>query len=191
MPTTVQGPECGPIRTRRGCSPECRCRRKRVAKARGPCCRWAECFIYLLSDQHCSAVVAVLRWQRTHPGRGSGLMRPPGQPRWSPHLRRWPYPPGIRHVGSHPAWRRPIPLTAFLQNSHRNGGDVFLIFVANPRTVRSCSSEARTEGTSQPLPTTPGVQSVELRGSSEVMRYCAAPIPGCCAVVKAWVLQQV
>ena len=32
------------------------------------------------------------------------------------------------------------PLPAALQNSHRNGGRVFLIFVANPRTVRSCTT---------------------------------------------------
>jgi hypothetical protein len=37
-------------------------------------------------------------------------------------------------VGSHPAWRKPIPLRVFLQNSHQDGGPVFLIFVANPRT---------------------------------------------------------
>src|ERR1700751_89817 len=43
----------------------------------------------------------------------------------------------------------PMPLTAALQNSHRNGGRVFLIFVANPRTMRSCSSAARAGGTSQ------------------------------------------
>src|ERR1700722_19635716 len=40
-------------------------------------------------------------------------------------------------------------LPAALQNSHRNGGPVFLIFVADPRTVRSCSSAARAGGTSQ------------------------------------------
>src|SRR6185437_13153644 len=46
-------------------------------------------------------------------------------------------------VGSHFTWRITSPLPALLQNSHRNGGRVFLIFVANPRTVRSCRSAAR------------------------------------------------
>ena len=31
-----------------------------------------------------------------------------------------------------------MPLAAALQNSHQNGGRVFLIFVADPRTVRLC-----------------------------------------------------
>src|ERR1700733_2673816 len=35
------------------------------------------------------------------------------------------------------------PLPASLQNSHQNGGRVFLIFVANPRTKRLCSSVSR------------------------------------------------
>src|ERR1700694_2023336 len=31
-----------------------------------------------------------------------------------------------------------MPLPGGLQNSHENGGQVFLIFVADPRTVRLC-----------------------------------------------------
>ena len=31
-----------------------------------------------------------------------------------------------------------MPLPAGLQNSHQNGGRVFLIFVADPRTIRLC-----------------------------------------------------
>jgi hypothetical protein len=38
-------------------------------------------------------------------------------------------------VGSQSAWRVAILLTAVLQNSHQNGGRVFLIFVADPRTL--------------------------------------------------------
>ena len=43
-------------------------------------------------------------------------------------------------VGSHFAWRMTPSLAAGLQDSHRNGGRVFLIFVADPRTVRLCNS---------------------------------------------------
>jgi len=42
----------------------------------------------------------------------------------------------VAHVGSQTAWRIAMPLAAALQDSHRNGGHVFLIFVADPRTVR-------------------------------------------------------
>ena len=44
-------------------------------------------------------------------------------------------------VGSHSPWRTAIPLPARLQNSHQNGGRIFLIFVADPTTVRLCRSE--------------------------------------------------
>jgi hypothetical protein len=44
-----------------------------------------------------------------------------------------------RAVGSHPEWRLTMPLTAGLQNSRQNGGWVFLIFVADPTTVRLCN----------------------------------------------------
>jgi hypothetical protein len=40
------------------------------------------------------------------------------------------------NVGSHAAWRMGTPLAASLQNSHRNGGRIFLIFVADPRIIR-------------------------------------------------------
>jgi hypothetical protein len=36
-----------------------------------------------------------------------------------------------------------MPLAAALQNSHRNGGRVFLIFVADARNRRLCSSASR------------------------------------------------
>jgi hypothetical protein len=39
-------------------------------------------------------------------------------------------------VGSQTAWRIAVLLPAGLQNSHQNGGAVFLIFVADPITVR-------------------------------------------------------
>jgi hypothetical protein len=39
-------------------------------------------------------------------------------------------------VASHSLWRTAIPLPAGLQNSHQNGGRVFLIFVADPTTTR-------------------------------------------------------
>ena len=41
-------------------------------------------------------------------------------------------------VGSQVAWRMTLALPAALRNSHRNGGSVFLIFVADPITVRLC-----------------------------------------------------
>ena len=34
-----------------------------------------------------------------------------------------------------------MPLAAALQNSHQDGGGVFLIFVADPRTVRLCNND--------------------------------------------------
>ena len=34
-----------------------------------------------------------------------------------------------------------MPLAAALQNSHQDGGGVFLIFVADPRTARLCNSD--------------------------------------------------
>ena len=39
-------------------------------------------------------------------------------------------------VGSQTAWRMTASLPADLQNSHQDGGCVFLIFVADPRTIR-------------------------------------------------------
>ncbi len=39
-------------------------------------------------------------------------------------------------VGFHSTWRMAISLAAGLQNSHQNGGALFLIFVADPITVR-------------------------------------------------------
>jgi len=41
--------------------------------------------------------------------------------------------------GSQTPWRTAMPLPAGLQNSHQNGGSLFLIFVADPRTRRLCS----------------------------------------------------
>ena len=41
-----------------------------------------------------------------------------------------------RCVGSHSAWRMAMYLPGRLQNSHRSGGRVFLIFVADPRTTQ-------------------------------------------------------
>jgi len=46
-------------------------------------------------------------------------------------------------VGSQVSWRIAIHLHATLQNSHQNGGRVFLIFVADPRTIRSCRKKPR------------------------------------------------
>jgi hypothetical protein len=48
-----------------------------------------------------------------------------------------------RHVASQTAWRTATPLAAVLQNSHGNGGGIFLIFVADPITVRSCTNRSR------------------------------------------------
>jgi hypothetical protein len=45
-------------------------------------------------------------------------------------------------VASQTQWRMATALPARLQNSHQNGGRLFLIFVADPRTVRSCRSQA-------------------------------------------------
>jgi hypothetical protein len=41
-----------------------------------------------------------------------------------------------QHVGSQSAWWMAMYLPGRLQNSHRNGGRVFLIFVADPRTAQ-------------------------------------------------------
>ena len=46
-------------------------------------------------------------------------------------------------VGSQRTWRKPTPPPACLQNSHQNGGRVFLIFVAGPRTARLCWNSMR------------------------------------------------
>jgi hypothetical protein len=45
-----------------------------------------------------------------------------------------PSHPQPRGLGSHSPWRMTLPLPAMLRNSHRNGGGLFLIFVADPRT---------------------------------------------------------
>src|ERR1700694_2429864 len=47
-------------------------------------------------------------------------------------------PPPPNRLGSQTRWRMAMALPAGLQNSHQNGGRVFLIFVADPRTVRLC-----------------------------------------------------
>jgi hypothetical protein len=47
-----------------------------------------------------------------------------------------------RAVGSKTPWWTAMPLPVGLQNSHQNGGWVFLIFVADPRTGRLCSTSA-------------------------------------------------
>jgi hypothetical protein len=39
-----------------------------------------------------------------------------------------------RAVGSQTSWRMPLARPAALANSHHDGGRVFLIFVADPRT---------------------------------------------------------
>ena len=44
----------------------------------------------------------------------------------------------VEVVGSHSPWRIATLLPAALQSSHQNGGWVFLIFVADPITVRLC-----------------------------------------------------
>jgi hypothetical protein len=44
-------------------------------------------------------------------------------------------------VGSRSGWRIAMPLAAALQNSHQDGGRVFLNFVADPRTARLCNSD--------------------------------------------------
>jgi len=54
------------------------------------------------------------------------------------------------HVGSQSAWRMAMFLTGRLQNSHRNGGRVFLIFVADPRTLRLCTIRLRSVTGSPP-----------------------------------------
>jgi hypothetical protein len=46
------------------------------------------------------------------------------------------------HVGCRSAWRIGTSLPAALQNSHQNGGCVFLIFVADPRIRRLCEIHA-------------------------------------------------
>jgi hypothetical protein len=57
--------------------------------------------------------------------------------------------------GSHSAWRTAVALPAAVRNSHRNGGSVFLIFVADPRTTRLCTNRIQEPGspTQDPLPT--------------------------------------
>jgi hypothetical protein len=50
----------------------------------------------------------------------------------------------VAHVGSQTPWRIVMPLPAALQNSHQNGGRVFLIFVADPIDLRSYSSRGKT-----------------------------------------------
>ena len=53
-------------------------------------------------------------------------------------------------VASQTTWRTATPLAAVLQNSHGNGGGIFLIFVADPITVRSCTNRSgRAERSSQ------------------------------------------
>ncbi len=47
-------------------------------------------------------------------------------------------------VGSQSAWRMAMYLPGRLQNSHRNGGRVFLIFVADPRPARLFRNFSRT-----------------------------------------------
>ena len=54
-------------------------------------------------------------------------------------------------TASQSPWRMAVPLPARLSNSHRNGGSAFLIFVADPRTVRLfrnslATTTARPEG---------------------------------------------
>jgi hypothetical protein len=44
-------------------------------------------------------------------------------------------------VGSRSGWRIAMPLAAALQNSHQDGGRVFLNFGADPRTARLCNSD--------------------------------------------------
>jgi hypothetical protein len=44
----------------------------------------------------------------------------------------------LNGVGSHSLWRIALPLPAGLQNSHQDGGRMFLFFVADPRTVPLC-----------------------------------------------------
>jgi hypothetical protein len=105
-------------------------------------------------------------------------------------VRRWPR--SLRTdivVGSHFTWRTALSLPAALRNSHRNGGRVFLIFVANPRTVRSCSSATRTGGTSQRA-TYDAWSSEGLRRSTwviERLRYRRNAAPR----LRAFALQQV
>ncbi len=50
-------------------------------------------------------------------------------------IRKMEAPPALPLVGSQTRWRMAMPLPATLQNSHQNGGRVFLIFVADPRTI--------------------------------------------------------
>jgi hypothetical protein len=59
------------------------------------------------------------------------------------------------NVDSQTAWRIATRLPAALRNSHRNGGSVFLIFVADPRTTRLCTVRIQEPGspTQDPLPT--------------------------------------
>jgi hypothetical protein len=58
-------------------------------------------------------------------------------------------PTTISYVGFHSAWQMGTSRAASLQNSHQNGGPGFLIFVADPRTVRLCTT--RIPGVTTPL----------------------------------------
>jgi hypothetical protein len=48
-------------------------------------------------------------------------------------------------VGSQIPWRTAMSLPWCLQNSHQNGGPPFLIFVADPTTVRVCTNRFGTQ----------------------------------------------
>jgi hypothetical protein len=48
-------------------------------------------------------------------------------------------------VASQASWRMPMRLPEGFQDSHQDGGPLFLIFVADPRTVRLCTTHLAEE----------------------------------------------
>ena len=51
----------------------------------------------------------------------------------------------VAHVASQTSWRMPMRLPEGFQDSHQDGGPLFLIFVADPRTVRWCTTHLAEE----------------------------------------------
>jgi hypothetical protein len=77
------------------------------------------------------------RFSQCSPAGGSVISLPANQPLGRQrHADRFP-------LGSQSAWRMAMYLPGRLQNSHRNGGRVGLIFVADPRTAQLFRNFAR------------------------------------------------
>jgi hypothetical protein len=99
--------------------------------------------------------------------------------------------PGVGgRVGSHPAWRKPIPLPAacriLIKMANAFFSSSWRILEPYGRAVQRLAQKGRRST----QPKTPGVQSVELSGPRRSL-LSRADTNGCCAAVKALVLQQV